>query len=104
MEEYIQEGERLKKNSEVIAWGKKMEEISPGNSRDEFRHIQLKFATILNKDVINHAGVFNGGAPTGPEEIKAHLHQQGHDANGLVSLADPVKKYINNPYSGHIRY
>ena len=81
-----------------------MEEISPGNNRDEFRRIQVKFATILNKDVIDHAGVFNGGAPSGPEEIKAHLHQQGHDANSLVSLADLSKKYINDPYSDHITY
>ena len=102
MEEYIREEERLKKNSDVIACGKKMEEISPGDSRDEFRRIQLKFGTILNKDVIDHAGVFNGGAPTDLEEIKARLQKQGHDAEGPVFLADLSKKYVNDPYADHI--
>ena len=75
MEVYKREGERLKKNSDVIAWGKKTDIISPGNNIYEFRRIQVKFATILNKDVIDHAGVFYGGAPAGPEVIKARLHQ-----------------------------
>ena len=102
MGEYIREGECLKKNSDVIAWGGRMEEISPGNSRDEFRRIQLKFATILNKDVIHHAEVFNGGAPTGPEEIRGRIQKQGLNADGLVALVDPSKKYVNDPYSDAI--
>lgn len=99
MEEYIREGERVKKNSDVIAKGKQMEKNSPGNSKDEFRRIQMKFATILKKDVIDHAGIFSGGAPTGPEEIKARLRKQGLDADGHLSLADPSKKYVNDPYA-----
>jgi hypothetical protein len=75
-----------------------MEEISPGDTRDEFRRVQLKFATILNKDVIHHAGVFNGGAPASSEEIKTRLNKQGRDADGPVSLADPTKKYIDDPF------
>ena len=52
-----------------------MEEISVGDTRDEFRRVQLKFATILNKDVIDRADVFNVGAPTSLKEIKARLNQ-----------------------------
>ena len=75
-----------------------MEETSSGDNRDEFRHIQLKFSTILNKDVIHNAGVFNTGAPASSEEIKTRLNKQGGDADGPVSLADPTKKYTNDPY------
>ena len=74
-----------------------MEEISPEDTIDEFRRVQLKFATILNKDVIDHADVFNSDAPASLEEIKTRLNQQGRDADGPVSLADPMKKYINDP-------
>ena len=98
MEDYIRQGQHLKKNSDITAWGKKMEEISPGDSRDEFRRVQVKFATILNKDVIHHAGVFNCGTPASLEEIKTRLSKQGRDADGPVSLADPTKKYTNDPY------
>ena len=98
MEEYIREGERLRKNSDVIAWGKKMEEVSLGNSRDEFRRIQVKFATILNKDVIDHARVSNSGEPTGPNGIQARIKQHYIDVDSLVSSADLVKKYLNDPY------
>ena len=98
MEEHIREGERLKKNSDVITWGKKMEEISPGDTRDEFRRVQVKFATILNKDVIHHADIFNGGTPASSEEIKTRLNKQGHDADRPVFLADLTKKHTDDPY------
>ena len=75
-----------------------MEEISAGSSRDEFRRIQLKFATIINKDVIDHAGVFNGGAD-GPEEIRHCIQKQGLNADGPVALTDPSKKYVNDPFN-----
>ena len=98
MEDYIRQGQNLKKNSDIIAWGVKMEEISLGDTRDEFRRVELKFSTILNKDVIHHAGDFNGGAPASSEEIKTRLNKKGHDADGPVSLADPMKKYIDDPF------
>ena len=62
----------------------------------------MKFATTLNKDVIDHARVFNSGAPIGLEEIKARLRKQGLDADGPVSIADPAKKYVNDPYAEYV--
>ena len=51
MEDYIRKGERFQKNSDIIAWGKKMEEISPGDSRDEFRRIR---SSLLPSSTVAH--------------------------------------------------
>ena len=98
MEEYLREGEQLKKQSDVMAWGKKMEETLLGDRKDEFRRLQVKFATIINKDVVDHAGVFNGGSPSDPKEIQNRLKQQVLDADYPVSISDPTIKFINDPY------
>ena len=96
MEEYIREGERLKRQFDVITWGRKMKETNLVYLRHDFRHIQVNFASILNKYGIDHNVFFNGGEPTGQEEIQTRIKQQGLDANGLVSIADPVKKHVKD--------
>ena len=98
MEEYIREGEQPKRQSNVMAWGKKMEETLQGDCQDEFRRLQGKFATIINKDIVDHAGVFNDGSPTDPKEIQTRLKQQGLDADYPVSILDPTIKFINDSY------
>ena len=92
MESYIREGEQLKTQSDIMAWGKKMEETLLGDRKVQFRCHQVKFATIINKDVVDHTGVFNGGSPSDSKEIQTRLKQQGLDVDYSTI------KFINDPY------
>lgn len=59
-------------DADVTLWGKGLQAISNGDCMEEFTCIQEKFVIIINKDVIDASGIFNGGAKT-LEERDAQL-------------------------------
>jgi hypothetical protein len=56
----------------TIDWGKRIEKITNGERSDEFCRIQLKLASIINKDVYEVDDMFRGDDPP-KEEVADRL-------------------------------
>lgn len=87
MERYVRARKTFTDHADITKWGKSLQQLS-GDCKDEFRRIQEKFASIINQDVVDATGIFNGGAST-PEEREARLKGQANDIPHLYkSVAD----------------
>lgn len=88
MEQHLRVKNTFTNHCDVTKWRGASPHQLLGDCKDEFRCIQEKFASIINHDVVDAIGVFNGGAAT-LEEWEARLKGQANDMSPLYkSIAD----------------